>query len=201
MSNYDSPAIHELITQLGRLPGVGRKTAQRLAFHILGISKEDAAKLANAILQAKERTHLCPICCDLTDQDICEICADQTRDDSVVCVVESPMDVTAMERTREYNGRYHVLHGAISPMKDIGPEQLHLRELLSRLREHSEINEIILATNATVEGEATATYIARLIKPAGIRTTRIAHGIPMGSNLEYADEVTLTRALEGRQEI
>ncbi|MGI6546570.1 MAG: recombination mediator RecR [Fastidiosipilaceae bacterium] len=201
MSNYDSPAIHELITQLGRLPGVGRKTAQRLAFHILGISKEDAAKLANAILQAKERTHLCPICCDLTDRDICEICADQTRDDSVVCVVESPMDVTAMERTREYNGRYHVLHGAISPMKDIGPEQLHLRELLSRLREHSEINEIILATNATVEGEATATYIARLIKPAGIRTTRIAHGIPMGSNLEYADEVTLTRALEGRQEI
>lgn len=126
MSNYDSPAIHELITQLGRLPGVGRKTAQRLAFHILGISKEDAAKLANAILQAKERTHLCPICCDLTDRDICEICADQTRDDSVVCVVESPMDVTAMERTREYNGRYHVLHGAISPMKDIGPEQLHL---------------------------------------------------------------------------
>ncbi len=201
MSSYDSPAIHELITQLGQLPGVGRKTAQRLAFHILGISKEDATKLANAILQAKERTHLCPICCDLTDREICEICADRTRDDSVVCVVESPMDVTAMERTREYNGRYHVLHGAISPMKDIGPEQLHLRELLSRLREHSEITEIILATNATVEGEATATYIARLIKPAGIRTTRIAHGIPMGSNLEYADEVTLTRALEGRQEI
>lgn len=201
MSSYDSPAIHELITQLGQLPGVGRKTAQRLAFHILGISKEDATKLANAILQAKERTHLCPICCDLTDREICEICADRTRDDSVVCVVESPMDVTAMERTREYNGRYHVLHGAISPMKDIGPEQLHLRELLSRLRKHSEITEIILATNATVEGEATATYIARLIKPAGIRTTRIAHGIPMGSNLEYADEVTLTRALEGRQEI
>jgi recombination protein RecR len=201
MKQFDTPAINELINQLGRLPGIGRKTAQRLAFHLLSVSKEEAGRLADAIIQAKERTRLCPVCCNLTDREICEICADETRDNTVICVVESPLDVSAMERTREFNGRYHVLHGAISPMKDIGPDQLHLRELLTRLREHSEISEVILATNATVEGEATATYIARLIKPANIRTTRIAHGLPMGSNLEYADEVTLTRALEGRQEI
>lgn len=201
MNRYDTPVINELINQLGRLPGIGRKTAQRLAFHILSISKEEATAFAEAILKAKEHVRLCAVCCNLTDREVCEICADPNRDETVVCVVENPMDVTAMERTREYKGRYHVLHGAISPMKDIGPDEIHLRELITRLRDHSDIREIILATNATVEGEATATYIARLLKPAGIRTTRIAHGIPMGSNLEYADEVTLLRALEGRQEI
>lgn len=201
MADYQTPVINDLIQRLGALPGIGRKTAQRLAYYLMGQPAEVSAALANAILAAGRDIHFCAACCNLTDQEHCEICSDPQRDRSVICVVESPLDVAAMERTREYNGLYHVLHGAISPMQDIGPEQLHLRELLTRLREHPEVEEIILANNATVEGEATASYIARLLKSVGLRITRIAQGIPMGSNLEYADEITLARALEGRTEI
>lgn len=200
MSKY-SPAINNLITQLASLPGIGQKSAQRLAFYVMGLPKEKAESLANSISEARRLTRFCSHCWNLTDQDPCEICSDDRRDKHLLCVVESPSDVAAMERTREYRGRYHVLHGAISPMNNIGPEEIRLKELLSRLQSESEINEVILANNATVEGEATALYIAKLLKPAGIRTTRIAHGIPMGSNLEFADEVTLSRALSGRIEI
>ncbi len=200
MSKY-TPAINQLITELATLPGIGQKSAQRLAFHILGIPQERAEKLANAIIDARRLTGFCKRCCNLTDLDPCSICQDETRDKTVICVVESPSDVIAMERTREYRGRYHVLHGAISPMNGIGPEQIRLKELLARLQKETDVNEVILANNATVEGEATALYIAKLLKPAGIRTTRIAHGIPMGSNLEFTDEVTLSRALNGRMDI
>lgn len=201
MADYQTPVINDLIQRLGALPGIGRKTAQRLAYYLMGQPAAVSTALANAILAAGRDIHFCASCCNLTDQEHCEICSDTQRDRSIICVVESPLDVAAMERTREYNGLYHVLHGAISPMQDIGPEQLHLRELLTRLREHPEVEEIILANNATVEGEATASYIARLLKSVGLRITRIAQGIPMGSNLEYADEITLARALEGRTEI
>lgn len=200
MAKY-SPAINQLITQLATLPGIGQKSAQRLAFHILGLPNEKAEALAQSILDARRLTSFCSSCCNLTDQDPCAICSDEKRDNHVICVVENPSDVAAMERTREYRGRYHVLHGAISPMNNIGPESIRLKELLSRLQRESDVNEVILANNATVEGEATALYIAKLLKPAGIRTTRIAHGIPMGSNLEFTDEVTLSRALSGRTEI
>ncbi len=196
-----SPAIARLISELGKLPGIGSKTAQRLAFHLLSRPQEEVRSLAEAILAASLSTKLCSTCCNLTEQDPCDLCQSSARDRSVICVVENPRDVAAMERIHEYKGLYHVLHGAISPMHGIGPEQIRLRELLSRLRSDEGINEVILATNPTVEGEATALYIARLIKPAGIKTTRIAHGIPMGGDLEYADEVTLARAIEGRREI
>ncbi len=196
-----SPAIAKLITELGKLPGVGSKTAQRLAFHILSQPPEAAKKLAEAITDASQSTCLCSVCCNLTEQDPCEICSSATRDRTVICVVENPRDVAAMERIHEYRGLYHVLHGAISPMQNIGPDQIRLRELLARLRTEECVSEVILATNPTVEGEATALYIARLLRPAGIKTTRIAHGIPMGGDLEYADEVTLARAMEGRREI
>ncbi len=200
MARYAS-SISRLIARLGSLPGIGAKTAQRLAFYILNMDDADARALAEAILEAKEKIHLCKYCCNLTDREVCEICSDKQRDRSMICVVESPSDVVAMERTREYQGLYHVLHGAISPMDNIGPEDIHLRELLQRLAADDEVKEIILANNATVEGEATANYIARLVKPSGIRCTRIAHGIPFGSNLEYTDEVTLGRAIEGRIEL
>ena len=200
MAKY-SPAINNLITQLASLPGIGQKSAQRLAFHILSIPAEKAEALAQSILEAKRLTRFCSKCCNLTDQDPCEICVDEKRDKHIICVVENPSDVAAMERTREYRGRYHVLHGAISPMNNIGPEEIRLKELLGRLRVETDVSEVILANNATVEGEATALYIAKLLKPAGIRTTRIAHGIPMGSNLEFTDEVTLSRALSGRIDI
>jgi recombination protein RecR len=196
-----SPAIARLIAELGKLPGIGNKSAQRLAFHLLSRSPEQIKALADSILSASLATKLCSRCCNLTELDPCEICQSTTRDRTIVCVVETPRDVAAMERIHEYHGMYHVLHGAISPMHGIGPDQIHLRELLIRLRTEAEINEVILATNPTVEGEATALYIARLIKPAGILTTRIAHGLPMGGDLEYADEVTLARAMEGRREI
>ena len=196
-----SPAIARLITELGKLPGVGSKSAQRLAFHLLSQPPEQSQALADAIVTASKATRLCSVCCNLTEQDPCEICSSPSRDRTTICVVENPRDVAAMERIHEYRGLYHVLHGAISPMHNIGPEQIRLRELLTRLRTDENISEVILATNPTVEGEATALYIARLIKPAGIRTTRIAHGIPMGGDLEYADEVTLARAMEGRREI
>jgi recombination protein RecR len=197
MARYAS-SINKLISNLAGLPGIGTKTAQRLAFYILNMEKDKALDLAQAIIDAKEKIRLCEVCCNLTDQDVCEICQDEDRDRSVICVVESPSDVIAMEKTREYRGLYHVLHGAISPMEGITPEDIHLRELLIRLQQHEEVKEIILANNATVEGEATANYIAKLIKPSGIVCSRLASGIPFGSNLEYADEVTLGRAIEGR---
>ncbi|MDW7655616.1 MAG: recombination mediator RecR [Bacillota bacterium] len=200
MARY-APSIGRLITELGKLPGIGSKTAQRLAFHLLAQPQEQAAALADAIIDARKKIRLCSVCCNLTDQDPCEICTSTSRDRTTICVVENPRDVAAMERMHEYKGLYHVLHGAISPMQGIGPDQIRLRELLARLRQDESITELILATNPTVEGEATALYLARLLKPAGILTTRIAHGIPMGGDLEYADEVTLSKAMEGRREI
>lgn len=200
MSAY-SPLIANLIQALGKLPGIGRKTAQRLAFHILDAPAEEAEALAQAILQAKQGIHLCGECCNFTEAEVCEICGNPKRDRTTICVVESPRDLAAMERIHEYKGLYHVLHGVISPMQNQGPESLKLRELLSRLQNHPEVTEVILATNSSVEGEATALYVARLLKPSGIRCTRIAHGLPMGSDIEYADEVTLARALTGRTDL
>lgn len=200
MSAY-SPLIANLIQALGKLPGIGRKTAQRLAFHILDAPAEEAEALAQAILQAKKGIHLCGECCNFTEAEVCEICGNPKRDRTTICVVESPRDLAAMERIHEYKGLYHVLHGVISPMQNQGPESLKLRELLSRLQNHPEVTEVILATNSSVEGEATALYVARLLKPSGIRCTRIAHGLPMGSDIEYADEVTLARALTGRTDL
>jgi recombination protein RecR len=201
MSRHFPPAISRLISALGKLPGIGRKGSQRLAYYILGQDDDFARELAAAISNARDQIHLCPICCDLTETDPCEICSSTQRDRTRICVVESPRDIASLERIQEYNGLYHVLHGAISPMQDIGPEQIKLKELLIRLQESDQITEVILATNPTVEGEATALYIARLLKGTGIKTTRLAHGIPMGSDLEYADEVTLMRAFIGRQDI
>lgn len=195
-----APPLTRLIEQFERLPGVGRKSAQRLAFHVLGLPKEKAKELANAILEASEKIHQCRICQNLTDEDICPVCAQAGRDETTICVVEGPRDILAFERTKEYHGVYHVLHGLISPMDGIGPEQLHIKELLARIQAGG-VQEVIMATNPTVEGEATATYLARLLKPMDIRVTRLAYGIPVGGNLEYADEVTLYRALEGRSEI
>lgn len=200
MARY-SPTIAKLIAELGKLPGIGNKSAQRLAFHLLAQPLDRVEALAGAILDARRSTRLCSICCNLTDKDPCEICQSAGRDRTQICVVENPRDVAAMERIHEYKGLYHVLHGVISPLQNIGPDQIRLRELLARLRSDDQVSEVILATNPTVEGEATALYIARLLKPANIRTTRIAHGIPMGGDLEYADEVTLARAMEGRREI
>ena len=190
----------KLIEQFERLPGIGKKTAQRLAFHILDMPKESAEEFASAILEAREKIKKCSVCQNLTEDELCPICSDEGRDKSVICVVESPQDVLAFERTKEYRGLYHVLHGLISPIDGIGPEQLYIKELMSRTSSE-ELKEIIMATNPTVEGEATAAYIARLVKPMNIKVTRLAYGIPVGGNLEYADEVTLYRALEGRREI
>lgn len=192
--------LTKLIEQFERLPGIGKKTAQRLAFHVLDMPKEGAYEFASAILDAREKIKRCSICQNLTEGSTCPICNDEGRNKSVICVVETPQDVLAFERTKEYNGLYHVLHGLISPIDNIGPEQLYVKELMTRTAD-SELTEVIMATNPTVEGEATAAYLARLIKPLNIKTTRLAYGIPVGGNLEYADEVTLYRALEGRQEI
>lgn len=197
---YSVLPLTRLIEQFEKLPGVGRKGAQRLAFHVLGMPKAKAEEFANAILEAHEKIKPCSICQNLTDAELCPVCMDAARDRSVICVVEDPRDVIAFERTREYKGVYHVLHGLISPMEGIGPEQLTIKELLARLG-NGEVKEVIMATNPTVEGEATAMYLARLIKPMDIRVTRLAYGIPVGGNLEYADEVTLYRALEGRSEL
>ena len=199
MKNYAKP-LAKLIAELNKLPGIGGKSAQRLAYHILAMSDEEAKQLADTIVEAKQNMHYCSICGNLTDTDPCSVCSDPTRDRKTVCVVENPRDVSAMERIREYNGLYHVLNGAISPMDGIGPDDINLRSLLVRLQE-SDISEVILATNPNIEGEATAMYIARLVKPAGIKVTRIAHGIPVGGDLEYADEVTLSKAMEGRREL
>ena len=192
--------LTELIAQFERLPGIGRKTAQRLAYSILEQPPERAEKFAEALVNARRKIHFCKVCQALTDMDTCAICADTERDHSVICVVAEPKDVMAFERTREYNGTYHVLHGVISPLDGIGPEQLRIKELMARLSD-SGVTEIIMATNPTVEGEATASYLSRLIKPLGIKVTRLAYGIPVGGDLEYADEYTLARALEGRIEI
>ena len=194
-------ALNKLINELSKLPGIGGKTAQRLAFHILSLSEREAEALAEAIVSAKKNLRYCSECGNLTDQDKCLICSDATRDRSVICVVETPQDVVAMERIREYRGLYHVLHGAISPAEGIGPNDINLKSLITRLQASDEVKEIIIATNPNIEGEATAMYISRLLKPAGIKVTRIAHGIPVGGDLEYADEVTLLKAIEGRREL
>ncbi len=197
---YNIVPLNELINQFEKLPGIGRKTAQRLAFYMLSQPAERSKAFADALVGAKEKIHFCSVCQSLTDRPICSICSDSTRDKSTICVVEEPRDVMAFERTREYKGLYHVLHGALSPLDGIGPEQLKIRELMARLSDPA-VKEIILATNLTVEGEATASHISRLVKPLGIRTTRLAYGIPVGGDLEYADEKTLLCALEGRNEI
>ncbi len=192
-------SLQELIDEFNKLPGIGHKSAVRLAFHMMNMPSEKAEKFINAINKAKSSVHLCRECQNLTDKDLCDICSSPRRDRNIICVMESPKDVTALEKTREYNGLYHVLHGAISPMDNIGPDDIKVKELLPRLT--SEVTEVIMATNPTIEGEATATYIARLLKPMGITVTRIAHGIPVDGNIEYADEVTLSRAIEGRREM
>ena len=200
MRQYPKP-LNKLINELSKLPGIGGKTAQRLAFHILALEESEATALANSIVNAKKSLHYCSVCGNLTDTDPCEICSDESRNRTKVCVVETPQDVIAMERIREFKGLYHVLHGAISPVEGIGPNDINLKSLITRLQQHDEIDEIIVATNPNIEGEATAMYIARLLKPSGIKVTRIAHGIPVGGDLEYADEVTLLKAMEGRREI
>ena len=189
-------ALQNLADQFAKLPGIGGKTAQRLAFHVLSLPMEDAEEFSNAILEAKKQVHTCPVCQNLTDREVCPICDDDTRDKSVICVVAEPKDVIAMERSREFRGVYHVLHGAISPMLGIGPNDIRLKELMQRLQ--GDVKEVIIATNSSLEGETTAMYISKLIKPTGIKVSRIASGVPVGGDLEYIDEVTLLRALEGR---
>lgn len=195
---YDVAALSELINQFERMPGIGKKSAQRMAFYVLGMDPLDAQKFASAILGAHEKIKRCKICCNLTEDETCSICNNEARDKKIVCVVEDPRDVIAIERTHEFEGTYHVLHGSISPMDGIGPDQLTIKELLARL---DGVEEVIMATNPTVSGEATAMYVSRLLKPLGIKVTRLAYGVPVGADLEYADEVTLTRAMEGRREI
>ncbi len=199
MSVYAGP-VQVLIDELGRMPGVGPKSAQRIAFHLLKIPAEDANRLANSILDAKARVSWCRRCFNISEGDLCGFCADDRRDSSVLCVVEDPRDIVAVERTAEFRGRYHVLQGAISPIEGVGPEQLRVRELLARIADEG-VQEVILATNPNIEGEATAMYLARLLKKADLKVTRIASGLPVGGDLEYADEITLGRALEGRREV
>jgi len=195
-----APPVQSLIDELGRLPGVGPKSAQRIAFHLLKLPDEDAFRLARSITEAKERVSFCRRCFNVCEGEECSICADPRRDTAVVCVVEEPRDVVAVEKTGEFRGRYHVLQGAISPLDGIGPDQIRVRELLARLGTE-EIAEVILCTNPNIEGEATAMYLARLLKPLGVKASRIASGLPVGGDLEYADELTLGRALEGRREV
>lgn len=198
--NYYAAPIAKLIEELSKLPGVGSKTAQRLAFYLLDMPMSDVEQLASSIVDAKKHIKYCSVCCNITDSDVCNICSNAKRDGGIICVVEDAKDVVAMEKTKEFKGLYHVLHGAISPMEGRGPEDIRIKELLKRLGEH-DVKELILATNPNIEGEATAMYISRLLKPLGILVTRIAHGVPVGGDLEYADEVTLMKALEGRREI
>jgi recombination protein RecR len=198
-SVYEGP-VQALIDELGRLPGVGPKSAQRIAFYLLKVAPEDANRLARVIVEARERVSWCRRCFNIAEGELCAYCRDDRRDAALLCVVEEPRDIVAVERTQEFRGRYHVLQGAISPIEGIGPEQLRIKELLSRVREEG-VTEVILATNPNIEGEATAMYLARLLKPLGLRITRIASGLPVGGDLEYADEVTLGRALEGRREV
>ena len=197
---YFPAALQELTDQFARLPGIGGKTAQRLAFYVLNLPKEEAENFANAILTAKNTIHTCPVCQNLTDREVCPICEDDMRDKQVICVVAEPRDVVAMERSREFSGVYHVLHGVISPLNHVTQDDIRIRELLMRVGT-GEVREVIMATNPDTEGEATAMYISRLLRPMEVKVTRLAYGVPVGSQLEYADEVTLSRALEGRQEI
>lgn len=198
MAGFSVVTLQKLIEQFERLPGIGHKSAQRLAFHVLNMKKEDAEAFSKIILEAHEKIKKCSCCCNLAEEELCPICKSSKRDSSVVCVVEDPRDVMAFERTHEFEGTYHVLHGVISPMNGIGPEDITIKELLARMGD-GKIQEVIMATNPTVEGEATAMYISRLLKPMGVSVSRLAYGVPVGADLEYADEVTLTRALEGRR--
>jgi recombination protein RecR len=198
MEEYAAP-INHLIEELAKLPGIGRKTAQRLAFHILDLKSDQVIRLAQSLVDAKKLIRFCSVCGNLTEKDPCSICNNPKRDTTTICVVEDARDVAAMERTKEFKGYYHVLHGTISPLDGIGPEDINIKGLISRLDD--QIQEVILATNPTIEGEATAMYIFRMIKPMGIKVTRIAHGIPIGGDIEYADEVTLVKALEGRTQL
>ena len=197
---YFPTALQELADQFARLPGIGGKTAQRLAFHVLELDDADAKAFAEAILAAKQTVHTCPVCQNLTDREVCPLCDNEMRDRSIICVVAEPKDVIAMERSREFNGLYHVLHGVISPLNHVTQDDIKIKELLMRVAS-GEVREVIMATNPDTEGEATAMYISRLLRPMEVKVTRLAYGVPVGSQLEYADEVTLSRALEGRQEI
>ena len=197
---YFPAALQELSDQFARLPGIGGKTAQRLAFHVLGLSDDEAQAFSDAIVQAKRTVHTCPVCQNLTDREVCPICDDPVRDHSVICVVAEPKDVIAMERSREFSGLYHVLHGVISPLDRVTQDDIRIKELLQRVSAGN-VREVIMATNPDTEGEATAMYISRLLRPMEVKVTRLAYGVPVGSQLEYADEVTLSRALEGRQEM
>ena len=196
---YPEP-IAKLIDAFSRLPGIGPKTAARLAFHTLKMKEDDVIDFAKALVSVKRNLHYCSVCCNITDTDPCRICQDKSRDQSIICVVQESRDLVAMERTKEFEGQYHVLQGAISPMEGVGPDEIRIAELLRRLSDET-VQELILATNPNIEGEATAMYLSRLVKPFGIKVTRIAHGLPVGGDLEYADEVTLSKALEGRREL
>ena len=200
MAQVNVAPLQKLIEQFERLPGIGSKTAQRLAYFVLNMPKEQAQEFSRAITDAHEKIRRCEVCCNFSDQEKCPVCRNDARDKSTICVVETPRDAVAIEGTREYKGVYHVLHGVISPLNGVGPDQLTVKQLLSRLN-NGEVSEVIMATNPTVEGEATAMYLSRLLKPLGVRTTRLAYGIPVGGDLEYADDVTLARALEGRSEL
>ena len=200
MASYNVASLANLIDHFERMPGIGHKTAQRMAFHVLNMSDADAKRFSDAILDAHQKIKRCSCCCNLSENELCPICANESRDRSLICVVEDPRDVIAFERTGEYHGLYHVLHGVISPLNSVGPEDICVKELLARL-DGDEVKEVIMATNPTVEGEATAMYISRLIKPFGVSVSRLAYGVPVGADLEYADEVTLARALEGRRDL
>jgi len=198
MSYEQIPSLTRLVDEFNRLPGIGRKTAQRLAYHILSMKEQDVKRFAQTVYESKRMIKYCSICGNYTESDPCRICQSDDRAKSIICIVEEPKDIMAMERTREFNGLYHVLHGAISPLDGVGPEDINIASLLKRL---DEVREVILATNSTIEGEATAMYISKLLKPLGISVTRIAHGVPVGGDIEFADEITLIKALEGRREI
>ena len=200
MSQYNVAPLENLVEQFEKMPGIGHKTAQRLAYYVLNLSKTQAEELADAVLDAHTKIHYCSKCCNLTDKELCPVCANPVRDNSIICVVETPRDATAVENTHEFKGVYHVLHGAISPLNDIGPDNLTIKQLVARLSDEN-VKEVIMATNPTVEGDATALYISKLLKPMGVKVTRLAYGIPVGGDLEYADEYTLAKALEGRNEI
>lgn len=200
MAEYNIAAFARLVEQFERLPGIGVKTATRLAYYMVTLPDQEAQKFADAIVDAHKKIHYCKVCCNLTDQELCSICTDPRRDRSIICVVESLKDVMALEKTQEFNVLYHVLHGVISPMKGVMPDMLRIKELLARLNDGT-VKEVVMATNATIEGEATAMYVSKLIKPLGVKVTRLAYGIPVGGDLEYADEVTLIRAINGRSEM
>lgn len=197
MAGYNVAPLARLIEQFERMPGIGHKSAQRLAFHVLNMPKSEAEEFSKAILEAHDKIHQCKVCCNLTEEELCPICRNKSRDSSTICVVEDARDVLAIERTHEYDGVYHVLHGAISPMNGVSPDQLTIKELVARMND--DVEEVIMATNPTAEGETTAMYISRLLKPLGVKVSRLAYGVPVGASLEYADEFTLLRAIEGRR--